>query len=96
MQLINKIFRAIISIPVNFCCLPLKQAIHLPIHVGANVKFIHAPHKGMIEIRSKHIKRGMIKLGCDKGSFMMGTNSVIDISPQGKIIFLGGKYLLWI
>lgn len=71
-----------------FCLLhlPIKQAIYIPILIGAKV--IKKDFSGTIIIDSQSIYRGMIKLGIDKGSFSMGDKQSY-LTGAGKIIFLG-------
>lgn len=70
-RIFEKIYRNIISIPINFKCLPFKQAVKLPIHVSATIAFGNIC-KNSIDIKAPIIYRGMIQLGTNKGSFGMG------------------------
>lgn len=87
-RIFEKIYRNIISIPINFKCLPFKQAVKLPIHVSGNIAFGNICKKS-VEIKTPIIYRGMIQLGTNKGSFDMGGVDYVDIKQGGKIIFYG-------
>lgn len=87
--MITKIISIIKTLYVNYKCLPLKQAIHLPITVSADTKFLSPLFKGCFVIKSDSIKQGMILIGSQKGSFNGGGTNIIDIKKKGKIVFKG-------
>lgn len=70
MNILKKVYRNV-SIPINFRCLPFKQALKLPIHISGNMILGHLS-KNSIVINSSSVYRGMIQLGINKGSFGMG------------------------
>lgn len=88
MNILKKVYRNIVSIPINFRCLPFKQALKLPIHISGNMILGHLS-KNSIVINSSSVYRGMIQLGINKGSFGMGGQNYLDIKPGGKMIFEG-------
>ena len=59
------------TIIFNFCTLPFKTAIKLPVFLYGNVRFYSL--KGKIEFDNCNIQRGMIKMGMNYGAkFMVG------------------------
>lgn len=85
----------ITSIPRSllFCLrtLPFIQAIHIPIIIGSKVSFKGKLYRGLIEIKSKQLKAGMIKLGIGGGSFNISGNasSFFQMSEKARLIFDG-------
>lgn len=81
------------SIFFNFRFLPIKQALKLPILLGAKVK-VEIKNKNGIIIEGQ-IKTGMIQLGTGFGSFSQASYapSFLQIDKDSKIIFSGSCYI---
>ena len=77
------------SIVFNFTCFPFRVAMKMPILIGDSMEWRYLK-KGCIEL-PENISIGMIKLGCDKGSYGVECNkhSYISIGENSKIIFKG-------
>ena len=71
---------------INFRCLPLCQAIKLPIYIYGRIKFRSL---GSIKIEVENITRGMIKLG----NFDNKSAGPTRICNNGEIVFEGPAYI---
>ena len=80
----------LISLPktifFNFKCLPINQAIHLPIFVAYNVKLLNLK-KNVISIETV-VKFGLVRIGFSGTEIISSNRSLIDLK-QGKVIFKG-------
>ena len=80
----------LISLPktifFNFRCLPINQAIHLPIFVAYNVKLLNLK-KNVISIETV-VKFGLVRIGFSGTEIISSNRSLIDLK-QGKVIFKG-------
>lgn len=89
---IKKIILDIIDFPkslyINYKCLPMCQAKKMPIKAKWNIK-IGKIERNSIEIKSKKVVRGMIKLGYNGAKFVSKDNMYFTIKNGGKILFDG-------
>lgn len=76
------------SLYINLRCLPIKQAIKMPIRIKWNVK-IGKIDKKCIYIKSNNIKKYMIKLGFQGAKFVSENNSYFTIKNGGKVFING-------
>lgn len=76
------------SVYINFRCLPVRQAVQMPIRVRWNTKFRNI-RKGSFVIASSAIKRGMIKIGFQGGAYIQAGKVYIDTWNGGQIVFNG-------
>lgn len=78
------------SIIFNFCCLPIKQAIKIPVLVSYRCK-IYCLYRGCIEIRANDIHFGMFKIGFGGtyGIQPISHTSIFEVSKSGRIIING-------
>lgn len=96
--------KMILSLPkivwFNFKVFPARTALKLPIWIHYHTK-IGKVQKGCIEIDKRHIKPGMIKLGCSMGSAGVFTGEYpassgggyLNVKPGCKLIFKGKAVL---
>lgn len=89
---IKKIFRNIFDFPkslyVNLKCLPLRQALKMPIKIKWNVK-IGRLERNCIVIKSKNLSKAMIKLGYKGAKFVPESKSYLTIKNHGKMEVYG-------
>jgi len=83
----NRRLNIIKTIWHNFSCLPLRQALKLPIWIFANTKIYKL---GKIEITAK-IESGMIQIG--RAYFIHQQQNTTRIFNKGKIIFHGNTLI---
>lgn len=69
----------------NFKMLPIKQAIHLPFDFYHSIRFVNLT--GKVEISSKKLYRGMIKIGGRGSEMFSRVETILDIS--GTLKFSG-------
>lgn len=90
---IGLIFKCIMSLPktiyFNFKCLPLNQAIYMPIIVSYRTKL--KIFRGGVKIVNSKVYPGMIHIGISEGSFNCGKNMPItlQLQKQSCMIFYG-------
>lgn len=87
---IRKILSLFKTIRFNFYYFPLRDAIKLPIYVSYDTKILMwGGGKGSIHLEK--IKRGIVSIGIDNGSFALGTarKSCISIANNTNICFNG-------
>lgn len=77
------------SLYINFKCLPIKQAIHLPILIDYKMKVEGQFKRGSIVI-NKPISFRMIRLGFENGSFDMGGGDMLlRMKSNAHLVFNG-------
>ncbi len=79
------------SLYYNLRLFPLSQALRLPVLFGNGVRLYGDLHKGSFVLDDARIRRGMVSLGVNRGSFDLGREraSFIRLSRDAKIIFRG-------
>lgn len=83
-------FAILKTIWVNFCCLPFKQAIRLPIVLARGVR-IESIHKNAIQfVDCVKVKTGVVRFGFMDLEWSYDKKSVLNI--RGTLIFKGSGY----
>ena len=77
------------NIYFNFRVLPVRQAVKLPFFINYGVK-IEEVHKGVIELKSDRISKGMISIGRGGSEGIAVTDKgMISFRAKAKIVFEG-------